>query len=260
MLLVVRHLFDPVADALALALGPRLRSLAIESWLSGCAIRHTVGADGAATEVRTRAGQVLLDGATAALLNRVRHVPVPAFQRAAEADREYACSEAAAAFWSCLDALACPVINSVAAQRLSGRGQLPFIAAAHAAAAGLSTCTLHMTTRTRYRDVAQGSGAAPAVGAPACWCEPAGEPEGVLWIVGEQVIGALEGVAPAAARDCARRLGLGFGTLQFVRDAVGRWRWSAFDAAPLHAPPPVLAALAALLGDYEQARLQGDAA
>ncbi|QBE62580.1 hypothetical protein [Pseudoduganella lutea] len=248
-MLVIRHLFDPVADTLAGALGPRLRSLTIETWLAGCTFTHSVGQGGVASEVRARGGPVLLDGATAIVLNRVRHVPVPAFHRSSQPDREYASAEATAAFWSCLEGLDCPVLNDMARLHMAGHGRPGLAAAGHAARAGLRTRVLRMSTRSRLGEpgtlepVGNAGGPVPAVGAPVFACQPADGERGMLWVVGNAVVGELQGVGHAAVLAFARSTGLGFGVVQFVRGPDGDWLWSGFDAAPMAAPAAVIGAL-----------------
>ena len=248
-MLVIRHLYDPVADMLAGALGPRLRSLAIESWLAGCTFTHSVGQGGAASEVRRQGGPSLLDGATGIVLNRVRHVPVPAFHRSGQADRDYASAEATAAFWSWLAGLDCPVLNDMALLHMAGHGRPGLAAAGHAARAGLRTQTLRMATRSRLGEpgrlgpVGVAEGPVPAVGAPVFSRVPADGEAGALWVIGDEVMGELQGVAHEAVRAFARSTGLGYGVVQFVRDPDGDWRWTGFDAAPLEAPPAVIGAL-----------------
>jgi hypothetical protein len=255
MVLVMRHLFDPVADALAAALGPRLRSLTIESWLAGCRLTHTVGKDGVTTRIHQHAGAAVVDASTAVVLNRVRRVPVPAFDGASTSDRDYAAAEAAAAFWSCLEGLHCPVLNSVAALRPGGHAQSALALADQAARAGLRPCRLRMTTRLR---ACEGARQRPAgLGAPALCCYPAAEPSGMLWIVDQQVLGKLDGVEQGAALAFAQRIGLGFGVLLFAREASGPWRWAGFDAVPPQAPPEVMAALAVALHERCVPKAQG---
>jgi len=256
MILVVRHLADPVSDALACLLGPRLRSLYIEGWLAGCTVVHTVGPAGVTTRMSDRGGGILLDDTTAVVLNRVAHVAAPAFLQAPPGDSDYATVEATAAFWSCLEGLCCPLLNAPAALRMAGTGA-ELGAAGHAAAAGLHTRLMRMTTRSR-RDESPtiqpfaGAGIVP-VGAPGVMRLPNSGECGTLWVVGDKVLGDLDGVDGAAALSFARRIGLGFGTLQFVRSPTRQWSWTGFDALPAPAPAAVLDALAGYLLGHEMA-------
>lgn len=249
-MIVIRHLFDPVADVLAAVFGTRVHSLVIERWFAGRAFVHEVGKDGVTSEMRDEHGAVLPDRADTVLLNRVSSVPVPAFQSSSAADREYAGAEATAAFWSWLEGMPGPVWNTVGAVRLSCQGRPVLEAMAHAAGAGLRTQALRMTTRCRLADAALAgrsagaAGPAPSVGAPAVIVEPADGQQAVLWVVGDRIVGAVEGVASSAVLEFARRTGLGFGTVTFVRAPGGAWLWSGFDALPAEVPPPVLSALA----------------
>lgn len=262
-MLVIRHLVDPVADALAAALGPGLRSLYIEGWLASCSITHTVGLDGVATRIEQGDDGVLLDGSTGIVLNRIAYVPTPAFHAARAVDRDYAGVEAMAVFWSCLEGLCCPVLNSAAALRMAGQAQSALGGAAQAVCAGVNTRTLRMTTRAALDDCAGFSpfGGGPsgvAVGAPGLrWLPEDGE-RGELWIVGDQVLGALEGVATDAVRNLAGRIGLGFGVLGFVRARPGPWLWASFDALPLDVPAAVIEALVAFVARHAPATIQGD--
>ena len=263
MILVIRHLVDPVADILAQALGPRLRSLYIEGWLAGCTITHTVGAAGVTTQIEQAGVAVLLNRSTAIVLNRTAFIPVPAFHGASPADRDYAMVEATATFWSCLEGLCCPVLNGVAALRMAGHAQSEYACLGQAVCAGLNTRALRMTTRATFNDSACArSNGRPAehivVGAPAyTWAPDAGE-QGELWIVGDQVLGALEGVPPAAAQNFARRVGLGFGVLRFVRLPAAPWRWASFDALPLDAPAAVIEALIKFVARHATEYAQGE--
>lgn len=249
MILVVRHLADPVSDALSGLLGPRLRSLYIEGWLVGSTVTHTVGTAGVNTRMTGRGGGSLLDGATAVVLNRVAHIAAPAFH-ASPSDRDYASVEATATFWSCLEGLCCPLLNGPAALRMADTGSA-FGAAGHAAAAGLHTRVMRMTTKSRWDESAAmqpfaGTGSVP-VGAPGALYLPDRAERATLWVVGDQVLSTLDGVDCTAVLSFARRIGLGFGTLEFVRSSVGQWLWARFDALPASAPDAVLDALAAFL-------------
>lgn len=260
MILVLRQLFDPIADQLSLALGPRVRSCVIEQWLSGCRIRHRVGRSGVETEIHARDGSPLLDGAVSVVLNRVSRVPAARYQGAAAEDQSYALAEAAALFWSCIEGLPCPVINTVPALGLVARASHPLAQAAAAARAGLLTLDYRMATRVRYGDAGRMRAMdapfamhGPSINGPACLCSLTSMAAGSLWIVGDQVVGALDGVSAGNALQFARHLGLGFGVLDFERDAAGHWRWTGVDPLPLQAPPAVVQALAAYLAQYADA-------
>ena len=261
-MLVIRHFFDPVADALAGLLGARLRCLTIETWLTGCAFKHTVGQDGVASDIRQRDGRALLDGATSIVLNRVRHVSVPAFHHASAANRDYAAAEATAAFWSCLEGLRCPVLNSTLALRLMGQGRPSLAAAKHAVLAGLHTQRVRMTTRARLSESGQlapfgGGGPVPAVGTPALVFDPGVDEPSAVWVIGDEVLGALDGVEPAAVARFAQQIGLGFGTVLFARRADGIWAWCGFDAAPAQAPAEAIHSLARYLDRHSGQAIRG---
>lgn len=253
-MIVLRHLFDPVADVLAAAFGTRVHSLVIERWFAGRAFVHEVGKDGVTSEMRGEHGAALCASADTVLLNRVSSVSIPAFQSASPADREYAGAEATAAFWSWLEGMPGRLWNTVEAVRLSCQGRPALAAMAHAAGAGLRTQTVRMTTRCRLVDAAP---TGLSVGAPAMLVEPADGQQAIVWVVGDRIVGAVEGVASSSVLEFARRTGLGFGTVTFVRASDGAWLWSGFDALPAEVPPQVLAALARYL-DRMAASLSGE--
>jgi hypothetical protein len=255
VILIARHLYDPVADALALALGPRVRSWFIEQWLGSCATVHTVGAAGVDTVIRAGDGSALLDGAVTVVLNRVRQIPAARYHRADAVDQQYALAEATATFWSCMAGLRCPVLNSVPALGLVGRAADPLARVALAHAAGLPVRAFRLSTRVRFGE-SRGMVALEApfpvagqtVNAPAWLCSRTSG-HGELWIVGMQVLGALDGIDAVAASAFAQRVGMGFGVLYFARDDHERWLWTGLDCLPLQAPPAVLEALATWLCD-----------
>lgn len=263
-ILLARHLFDPVADQVAAKLGPVVRVWLIERWLADCQTYHTVGSTGAATRISDASGPIC-GPRVALVLNRVRHVPVPMYENAAAVDRGYAISEATALFWSCLESLGCPILNSVAALKLLGQQEQPLGWAGAAARAGLKTPEFHLATTTRLG----GMKAMQVIETPfqmssshrrgPGWFRSVGKSRTAdLWIVGDKVLGNLATVCVENARRFARLQGIGFGALHFEEYQDESWRLIGFNALPLSTPPEVFGALLDLLGKYAQGRSMED--
>jgi hypothetical protein len=196
----------------------------------------------------------LLDPDVRIVLNRLRRVSVAGYHDAAPPDAAYAQAEATAMLWSCLEGLSCPVLNSMTALGLVGRSSHPLAHAGAAHRCGLLTREYRLTTRARAGDAAAMraldmpfAAGPPVVGAPAWYGSATCGRPGALWVVGDQVVGALDGVPAAAVLQFARAVGLGFGVVTFEQDAGGRWRWTGFDPLPLYAPPHVAERLAEYL-------------
>jgi hypothetical protein len=253
MIVILRQLFDPLADELAQLLGPAARSSAIEHWFTGCRLEHRVGAAGVDTRIDA-GGTPLVDADAGIVLNRIRRVSVAGYHGAAPPDAADALAEATAVLWSCLAGLRCPVLNSAPALGLVGRGSHPLREADLAHRCGLRARDYHLTTRSRRGD-ADGMRAldtpfAAGPGAPAWYGSATTGEAAHLWVVGDAVVGTLDGVADDAVLRFARALGLGFGVLAFERDGAGRWVWMSADPAPLYAPPHVVARLADYLAAH----------
>jgi hypothetical protein len=250
MILILRQLFDPVADDVARILGPAARSSAVEHWFGGCRLEHGIEAAGSDTRIDAR-GAPLLDGDVTVVLNRIRRVSVGGYHDAAPPDAAYALAEATAVLWSCLESLRCPVLNTVAALGLVGRCSHPLAHVRLAHRCGLAVPDYHLTTRARCGDDtamraldAPFADGPPVPGTPAWYRGAASGRTGQMWVVGDRVVGALAGVQDDAVLRFARALGLGFGVLAFEQDDAGRWRWTDADPVPLHAPAHVTALLA----------------
>lgn len=253
MILILRQLFDPVADVIARALGPVVRSGVIEQWFGGCRLDHRIGPAGIDSRIEA-GGLPLLDPDVRIVLNRLRRVSVAGYHNAAPPDAAYALAEATAVLWSCLEGLSCPVLNSMTALGLVGRPSHPLAHAGVAHRCGLLTRDYCLTTRARAGDAVTMlalempfADHPPVVGAPAWYGSATSGRPGTLWVVGDKVVGALDGVPAAAVLQFARAVGLGFGVVTFEQDPVGRWRWTGFDPLPLYAPPRVAEHLAAYL-------------
>lgn len=250
MVLILRQLFDPLADEIARMLGPIARSGVVEHWFGGCRLEHRIERIGVDTRVDAH-GWPLLDAEVGIVLNRLRRVSAGGYHDAAPADAAYARAEATAVLWSCLEGLRCPVLNGVQVLGLVGRASHPLAQAQLAHRCGLAVPDYHLTTRARFGDAhamraldAPFADGPPVAGAPAWYRGAATGRGGHVWVVGDRVEGALAGVDDRAVLRFARALGLGFGILAFERDEDGRWRWTGVDPAPLVAPPRVTALLA----------------
>lgn len=257
MILIVRQLFDPIADQLAVSLGAMARSLVIEQWLSGCRTYHRIDAHGVSTKIARNNHSPLLDKEVQIVLNRVGQVPAAQFQMGAAADYGYATAEATALLWSCMAGMHCPVLNNALVLGWVGRDSNPLTQAAVAHRCGLRARDFRLMTRSRFGDektMQRLDGAPPAVPAaisgPAWLCSRTTGEAGQVWIVGDRTIGALDGVSEAAVRLFGKQLGLGFGVLHFERGTDGHWRWTALDPLPLHAPAPVMLTLINYLAQH----------
>lgn len=253
MILILRQLFDPVADGIARTLGPAVRSGVIEQWFGGCRIDHRVGPAGVDSRIEA-GGMPLLDPDVGIVLNRLRRVSVAGYHNAAPPDAAYALAEATAMLWSCLEGLSCPVLNSMTALGLVGRPSHPLAHAGVAHRCGLPTRDYRLTTRARAGDAAAMcaldmpfADRPPVVGAPGWYGSATSGRPGTLWVVGDRVVGALDGVPAAAVLRFAQTVGLGFGVVTFEEDADGCWRWTGFDPLPLYAPAHVTERLAEYL-------------
>lgn len=266
-ILLMRHVLDPVADEVATRLEPMVRVWFIEQWLASCRIYHSIGSAGAVTRIDDANGRRMFDAQVAVVLNRVRQVPAPMHQNATASDHAYVVSEATALLWSCLESLNCPILNSVTALKVVGRADHPFNWASVAVRAGLETREFRLTTATRL-------GSAKSMQAietpfqtlprPRCgwgWFGSVGTGRtGNLWIVGDTVLGSLEGVSAEKALRFAQMQGIGFGLLHFEEYADESWRLTGFDALPLWAPATVVRALVDLLAGHAHRHAMADAA
>lgn len=258
MILLARHLFDPFADRVASRLGRSVRVCSIERWLAHSRIRHRVGNDGASTELQSDDGELVRSEHLGIVFNRVRCVPVPQTFEEAKGDRNYAAAEATALFWSCLESMGCPVLNTAIAMQLVGRTTHPMTWVAVAAAAGLRTRDFWLTTTARRPDgrtmeaISEPLSPADSARGPA-WLGSRGTGQlAALWIVGSSVLGQVAGVSNADALRFARTVGIGFGVLQFELYADDTWRLSGYDTFPMTAPTTVVDALIDLLASHAE--------
>ncbi len=257
MILLVRHWHDPVSDEIGRALPGLVTMLRIESWLSQFLICHTVGKDGANAGFAQRKDTALEPGRFTFALNRVRQMTLPQIPGMSAEDRMYAASEACALFWSCLESLPCPLLNTPMAMGMVGRAGQPISWLADASASGVPTADFALTTNRARQDKSVAwepfsvfPGQMQEVG---FWqqrqCNGA---RADCWVVGSEIIGEAPGIEKRTLLEFSERLGLGFGRLTFQAYQDGTWRLAGVDAMPMSMPHAVLAAFLKLAADYAQ--------
>lgn len=245
MLLMLRHFYDPVCDELARRFGHAAKSLLIENWLSHYCIDHSGHDGGVDASFSIRATRVPIFTGVKCVFNRVREIPVSAVSGITQADGDYALSEATALFWSAVEGLKVPVVNSPLALGMVGRPVEPFGWLSHALNAGVPVADFSFSTRRRFLST-KGAATAPDVQAAndPVWASGSSTgPRHDIWIVAGSIVGQSLVADPGALRDFAKRLGLGFGRLSFGLCFDGSWRLQAVDVWPQNAPAAVMDAL-----------------
>lgn len=216
---VLAHAGDPEAELLVAELRRRAgRSSVALAWaeelLLDSRFTHRLDASGAVTEVKLASGQRLDSADLGGVVCRLRQVPVPQFESAAEVDRRYAAIEAHALAISWLASLECAVLNPVSSRGLCGPLLGPPELFSLAASCGLRG------RRFRF------------IGAPSPqWLEPLVEPRTVL-VVGEQVFDPLGEADAGACAELARKLNCPVLGVVLGRSAEGEQMFCGVETLP----------------------------
>jgi hypothetical protein len=260
MILLLRHWHDPVSDEIGRALPGLVTMLRVESWLSQFLISHTVGKGGADGGFAQRKDSDFGSGSFTLSINRVRQMTLPQVPGMSDEDQMYSASEACALFWSCLEALPCPVLNTPMAMGMVGRAGQPISWLAAASESDVPTADFALTTnRARQANSAAWERYAGQSPDGNCWQQRrSGGASADCWIVGNRVIGVPPGIDRNALNEFSVRLGIGFGRLTFQNYQDGTWRLAGVDLMPMSVPPVVFAALISLIAHH--AHPQGEAA
>jgi hypothetical protein len=243
-----------VAEVLARRHGPEaVLAVTVEHLALAARWEHEVAGGVARTRIRLPGGRVLEPHHRTAVINRIRHVPAPAFPDAR--DREYAVAEIAALLLSWLAGLPGPVVNPPSPRAWTTPAHSAVAVRAAAAAAGVPAGGLRLATSGRRHPRPgwlaaglDGGGplgpAVPAGDRPVRLAEPAARTTAVL-VAGPRVLGA-----PSPAwEDRCRRLVAGLGLLLATVTLAGDpWRVEAADPFPPLDGPGHAEAAADLLG------------
>jgi hypothetical protein len=165
---LIAHPGDQVAAAVATALARRvdrreILALSAEELMLSARWRHALTDEDVSTHIRLASGRQLDTASLDAVLNRIRYVQPPLFRR--PTDRSYAVMELFALLLSWLASLRCPVVNAASPRGLAGaeRSQPEWLRLA--AAAGLRTRRLRLTSNGR-RFARDGFSAHPSTAIP----------------------------------------------------------------------------------------------
>jgi hypothetical protein len=216
------------------------------------------------TTIRLRTGVTIDSGDLGVVLNRLRHVAVPQFTQSNQADRDYATMEMYALLISWLMSLRCPVVNRGGSSGLSAVPRSALEWFQFAAAAGLRTPRLSVTSSLRRfavsdmvplgNDVAACGGSSPAfssiVGPRRGWfLEPVGPRRRSLYVVGPHVSGDLSPETKLAASRLAATAGVSLARVDFCEalDALRSWMFVGIDEWPDLVDRESIDAAAALL-------------
>jgi hypothetical protein len=266
LILILRHFHDPVADALSDFLGHGARQIIIESWLANFKIRHSVGVNGAVAEFRDQLTGQLASADVSAVFNRVRSIQLVAPRISSLGDANYFASEATALFWSCLEAMKCPVINTVTAIGLLGSGLRGPQMLRLAASCGIVPADHVFSTRppplpySRDLEIALFYRDCMGAQAPPHMRIDARETREVWWVAAG-LSEDCDGLPREAIGRFAHAAGLGFSRLVFQRFQDAQWRLSLIDPFPLSAGGHVLIMLARALDQIAHAgAIEGRAA
>jgi len=238
--LILAHATDAgaamVAEELACELGSvavrvvRPEALSLARWSQRVDARG-----GASTRIELPFGQPLADAGLPAVLNRIRYLPVPRFQRASAKDRDYAGAELQAIVASWLNELGERVVHSVRRHPwVTPTLPLQHWASA-AAAAGLPVAARTIATSPH-------TAAASIMSPKASTVKPVGYViTGTVLVAGNEVGGSL--ASRYGARCLAAASALGFALLEF-RFAFEEGDIVLVDADPL---PPLFEPWAAAM-------------
>jgi len=224
----VRHRSDAVALV-------TMRDLALADEFT-----HVMDGSRTHTTIRLRKGITIDSDDIGIVLNRLRHVTVPQFTRADQADRDYATMEMYALLISWLTSLRCPVINCGGSAGLSvvPRSALEWFRLA--AQAGLRTPRLSVSSSLRRfgvldrvpldRDLPlDGDPSSPwssMVGQRRGWfLEPVGPRRCRLYLAGTRVWGGLSPETHDAVRRLAANGGVSLARFDFCEAQDSRLSW-----------------------------------
>jgi hypothetical protein len=257
-----------IADALARRHGAESAAVVTMRELAE-ADQFTLGVTGGRSysAIRLKAGTTIKSAEVGIVMNRLRHVLVPQFVRAALADRSYATMEMYALLIGWLTSLPCPIVNRGGSSSLSGIARGPLEWFALAARAGLRTPRVGVCSSARIfpardhlpladnRPQALYPALASIAGQRRGWClEPLGPRRCSVYVAGSRVWGPLSQETHAAVRRLTERAGMSLARVDFceTHDVGGSWMFVGIDEWPELIDPGAIDAATAMLEDLSR--------
>jgi hypothetical protein len=278
VLLILAEASDPVAAGVArrAAEGGAVLRWLTSDHLATARWDHRIDGQvggGAETRLRTADGTTTELGEVLGVLNRLRWLPPVPF--ASVDDRDYGAMERHALVTSALAALEGTVVNPVSPPSLSGPVLSPVAWTALAAASGLPTRRLRLTTDGRRWPARGWEGldwqtvldpgveavplhqAVPVGRRPVVWAEPVGPPHHVT-VVGPDVLGSPDAAWAERCRRLAEAAGCGLLQVTLAQRAAGEdWVVTGAEPTPTVVPPHAVDLLVALLASGTKVATDG---